>query len=147
VYTQRHIPGSREKVWRTAVQWSCRRSMPADMMLAGPQVFRSLSCHRREYARLMSVNETIGLPGCSVASPVIADAGEMDQPRPSSRRNGPVDLPSGDLRTELIDLTDASIADLRDGDETVFEPSLRRLLPQIERSRANIGSGPPGRVD
>lgn len=59
-----------------------------------------------------------------------------------------MDLPSGDLRTELIDLTDASIEDLRDGDETVFEPSLRRLLPQIERARANIGStGPPGRVD
>jgi hypothetical protein len=48
----------------------------------------------------------------------------------------------------LIDLSDISIAELRDCDERIIAPSRERILRQINRPRGNISeSGPPGRVD
>jgi hypothetical protein len=59
-----------------------------------------------------------------------------------------VDHFSEDVETELIDLTDIAFAALRGCDATWFAPSLRRLMHQVERPRANIGNtGPPGRDD
>lgn len=58
-----------------------------------------------------------------------------------------MDVPSGDVRTELVDLTGISITDLRECEERFLEPCTRRLLDQIERPRVNLGTGPPGRVD
>lgn len=58
-----------------------------------------------------------------------------------------MDRRPGEIRTSLVDLTNASIEDLRHCDGGLIEPSLRRLLRQIERPRVNLGSGPPGRVD
>ncbi|WP_162907849.1 hypothetical protein [Allorhizocola rhizosphaerae] len=58
-----------------------------------------------------------------------------------------MDHPPGVIKTVLIDLTNVHIATLRHCDEAVLELSTRHLLHQIERHRANIGSGPPGRVD
>lgn len=52
------------------------------------------------------------------------------------------------VETELIDLTDVSLADLRDYDATDLAPSMARLMHQVKRPRANLGgSNPPGRVD
>jgi FXSXX-COOH protein len=59
-----------------------------------------------------------------------------------------VDFSEVDLETELVDLSDVSLATLRECDAELTAQSLRRVVSQVERPRANIGSGgPPGRVD
>ena len=59
-----------------------------------------------------------------------------------------VEQPPRQAPTELIDLSDISIAELRDCDERIIAPSRERILRQINRPRGNISeSGPPGRVD
>src|SRR5262249_45502083 len=63
------------------------------------------------------------------------------------RRTGTLEPSPGSIDTELIDLTTITISALRNCDEEMLEPSMHRLLVQVRRSRANIGSGPPGRVD
>lgn len=63
----------------------------------------------------------------------------MDQPP----RQAPTELV-----TELIDISELSIAELRSCDESILAPSLDRIMRQINRPRGNISeSGPPGRVD
>jgi hypothetical protein len=53
-----------------------------------------------------------------------------------------------ELVTELIDISELSIAELRSCDESILAPSLDRIMRQINRPRGNISeSGPPGRVD
>jgi hypothetical protein len=53
-----------------------------------------------------------------------------------------------ELVTELIDVSELSIAELRSCDESILAPSLDRIMRQINRPRGNISeSGPPGRVD
>lgn len=55
---------------------------------------------------------------------------------------------SGSVETEMIDLTAISISALRTCDEAELALSMRRVLVQTMRPRANIGgTGPPGRVD
>jgi hypothetical protein len=54
---------------------------------------------------------------------------------------------SGQIETEVIDLSEMSITDLRFCDEAALTPSLSRVLHQVERPRLNIGSTGPGRVD
>lgn len=62
--------------------------------------------------------------------------------------HGRRELPPEHVETELIDLTDVSLASLRDYDATALAPSMIRLMHQVERPRANLGGGnPPGRVD
>lgn len=52
------------------------------------------------------------------------------------------------VETELIDLTDVSLAWLHDCDAEILAPSIARLMDQVERPRANLGgTNPPGRVD
>jgi hypothetical protein len=59
-----------------------------------------------------------------------------------------VDHSPADVETELIDLSDVSLTMLRECDRSLLEASLERVLDQVDRPRANIGSsGPPGRVD
>jgi hypothetical protein len=58
-----------------------------------------------------------------------------------------VDLSRGDVETELIDLSDIFFSMLRGWDTELLASSLRRVMNQVERPRANIGSGPPGRID
>ncbi|MDR7274338.1 hypothetical protein [Catenuloplanes atrovinosus] len=54
----------------------------------------------------------------------------------------------GDVITELIDLSDCTLRDLRLKDDLVPAAAVRRALRQVERPRANLGgSGPPGRAD
>jgi len=58
-----------------------------------------------------------------------------------------VDYPAEDVSTDLVDLTETSFEDLWGYDDAVLAPSLARFLRQIERPRANVGSGPPDRID
>jgi hypothetical protein len=59
-----------------------------------------------------------------------------------------VDLSPGDVETHLIDLSRLSLAMLYRCDKSVLEDSVKTLLKQVDRPRANLGgSGPPGRVD
>lgn len=55
----------------------------------------------------------------------------------------------GELLTELIDLGGWSLEDLRSSSRhNELEAMLQRILGQVERPRANLGSsGPPGRAD
>jgi hypothetical protein len=52
-----------------------------------------------------------------------------------------------DVATNLVDLGDRSLDELRDGLGNLRE-NVERLLSQVARPRVNIGStGPPGRAD
>jgi len=68
----------------------------------------------------------------------------VDRPR---ERKPNVDHSAEDVRTNLVDLTETSFEDLRGYDDAIFEPSLIRFLRQVERPRANVGSGQPDRID
>lgn len=66
------------------------------------------------------------------------------------RRKGTdtVDLSSGEVETELVDLTHVSLSILRERDHGEWAHSLGRLMEQLDSARANIGEGGgPGRVD
>ncbi|MCY1144346.1 hypothetical protein OWR29_40665 [Actinoplanes sp. Pm04-4] len=58
-----------------------------------------------------------------------------------------MDLDPPEIETELIDLTATSLHDLGETDPRLLEPSTGALFSQLEHSRGNLGSGPPGRVD
>ena len=58
-----------------------------------------------------------------------------------------MDLSSDDVPTELLDLSAMSISALCACDDRQLEPSMSRVLLQLERPRKNMGSGPPGRFD
>ena len=58
-----------------------------------------------------------------------------------------MDHPPEDVPTDLVDLTETSFEDLRNYDDAVLAPALKRFLKQIERPRSNVGSGPPDRID
>jgi hypothetical protein len=69
-------------------------------------------------------------------------------PPSDSRRTGALDTSPVHIETELVDLTAISLSQLQACEESVLEPSLRRMLAQIDRPRTNLGgSGPPGRAD
>jgi hypothetical protein len=54
----------------------------------------------------------------------------------------------GSVETELLDLSEVSLSVLRQIDDAVLSSSVRRIMTQVDRPRANLGgSGPPGRVD
>jgi FXSXX-COOH protein len=54
----------------------------------------------------------------------------------------------GELETELIDLTDCSLDELRTLDDDDLQFAVQRVLRQVEKPRTNLGSsGPPGRAD
>jgi hypothetical protein len=53
-----------------------------------------------------------------------------------------------DIETQLADLSGVSISALRSVDAGMLRPSLRRIVEQVERPRANVGGGdPPARED
>jgi hypothetical protein len=55
---------------------------------------------------------------------------------------------SRDVETELVDLSNDSLATLAGYDQDLLTRPLRRVMAQVERPRSNIGqTGPPGRVD
>ncbi|MEN3613728.1 hypothetical protein AAH979_29785 [Plantactinospora sp. ZYX-F-223] len=54
---------------------------------------------------------------------------------------------SRDVETELVDLSNDSLATLAGRDQELLTRPLQRVMDQVERPRSNIGSGPPGRVD
>ncbi|MGX7671745.1 hypothetical protein [Plantactinospora sp. DSM 117369] len=54
---------------------------------------------------------------------------------------------SRDVETELVDLSNDSLATLAGYDQDLLTRPLQRVMDQVERPRSNIGSGPPGRVD
>jgi len=58
-----------------------------------------------------------------------------------------MDLFPEDVETDLIDLAELPISQLRTCDRALLSRSMRRILIQVERPRANIGQGPPGRAD
>jgi FXSXX-COOH protein len=59
-----------------------------------------------------------------------------------------MELPVPDIESELPDLSDCSLEDLRSRDEESLAASLDRLLSQVHRPRGNFaGSGSPDRVD
>ncbi len=59
-----------------------------------------------------------------------------------------MDSSSSELTSELLDLTDVSVLELRSYPAQALEPCLRRLLTQVERPRLNVGtSGTPARAD
>ncbi|MET0496153.1 MAG: hypothetical protein ABW000_23755 [Actinoplanes sp.] len=54
----------------------------------------------------------------------------------------------GELTTELIDLGDCTLNELRMHQGKDLTEAVRIVLRQVERPRANLGSsGPPGRAD
>jgi hypothetical protein len=54
----------------------------------------------------------------------------------------------GDLTTELLDLSDCSLRELRMCQGKDLSEAVQLVLHQVERPRANLGSsGPPGRAD
>jgi len=61
--------------------------------------------------------------------------------------NCTVDLDPSEIETDLIDLSDTSLRELREADRRLLAPSRETMLEQLEHARANLGSGPPGRVD
>jgi hypothetical protein len=59
-----------------------------------------------------------------------------------------VDLSPADVETDLIDLSEFSLATLHQCDRAALADSVENLLEQVDRPRSNLGgSGPPGRVD
>ncbi|MDI6103335.1 hypothetical protein QLQ12_32475 [Actinoplanes sp. NEAU-A12] len=59
-----------------------------------------------------------------------------------------MDLSPADVETDLIDLSEVSLATLYRCDHAALEDSVERLLAQVDRPRSNLGgTGPPGRVD
>jgi hypothetical protein len=59
-----------------------------------------------------------------------------------------VDLSPADVETDLIDLSEVSLATLDQCDRAALAHSVEHLLEQVDRPRSNLGSsGPPGRVD
>lgn len=53
-----------------------------------------------------------------------------------------------ELTTDLINLSDCSLRELRDIREDDLAVMTETVLRQVERPRANLGgSGPPGRAD
>ena len=58
-----------------------------------------------------------------------------------------MDHPAEDVSTDLVDLNETSFEDLAGYDDAIFTRSLTRFLRQIERPRANVGSGQPDRID
>jgi hypothetical protein len=54
----------------------------------------------------------------------------------------------GDLTTELLDLSNCSLSELRTRRGKDISDAVQLVLRQVERPRANLGSsGPPGRAD
>ena len=54
----------------------------------------------------------------------------------------------GDLITELPDLNDCSLSELRMRRDAIVTEAVELVLSQVERPRINLGSsGPPGRAD
>lgn len=51
------------------------------------------------------------------------------------------------LDTQLADLTEVSLSQLRRQPRDTLAPFLNRMLEQVKHPRYNLGSGPPGRVD
>jgi hypothetical protein len=49
--------------------------------------------------------------------------------------------------TELLDLSEISLAELPHQPAELLAPYLKVLFSQVERPRYNLGSAPPGRVD
>jgi hypothetical protein len=59
-----------------------------------------------------------------------------------------VDLSPADVETDLIDLSEVSLATLNQCDHATLADSVEHLLAQVDRPRSNLGgAGPPGRVD
>lgn len=58
-----------------------------------------------------------------------------------------MDLFPEEFETDLVDLTELSISDLRTCAPSLLAHSMNRILRQVERPRANIGQSPPGRAD
>jgi hypothetical protein len=63
---------------------------------------------------------------------------ELDAPEPSVEPT---------LETRLLAWETLSLKKVGDLRQEVLAPSLSDLYQQIDRPRANIGSGPPGRLD
>jgi hypothetical protein len=56
--------------------------------------------------------------------------------------------PSGELLTEVIDLSEYSLRELRKHQSDELRLMIQRVIRQVERPRANLGgTGPPGRAD
>jgi hypothetical protein len=54
----------------------------------------------------------------------------------------------GELESELLDLADHNLRDLRTFHGVEIADAVRTVLKQVERPRTNLGSsGPPGRAD
>jgi hypothetical protein len=65
----------------------------------------------------------------------------------SVRERGPHPADPPDVDTNLVDLSNASLDDLRNGFEQLRGP-VDVLLAQVARPRLNLGNhGPPGRAD
>jgi hypothetical protein len=51
------------------------------------------------------------------------------------------------METELADLHDATLGQLRRRSKKDLEYFIKELMEQVDRPGFNLGSGPPGRVD
>jgi FXSXX-COOH protein len=58
-----------------------------------------------------------------------------------------VSNPPADIESDLIDLTEVTLADLPTYDERVLAPALRRLLRRIDQPDSSVSSYNPQRID
>lgn len=59
-----------------------------------------------------------------------------------------MDLSPADVETDLVDLSEVSLATMYRCDRGALADSVKHLLEQVDRPRSNLGgAGPPGRVD
>jgi hypothetical protein len=58
-----------------------------------------------------------------------------------------VDLDPQEIETDLIDLSATSLRHLCETDRETLSSSQSAVLEQLKHARANLGSGPPGRID
>ena len=58
-----------------------------------------------------------------------------------------MDLDPPEIETDLIDLSATSLRDLCETDSRLLARSVEAMRDQLEHTRGNLGSGPPGRID
>lgn len=55
--------------------------------------------------------------------------------------------PIPDVESDLVDLTEVTLADLPGYDDQLLSPTMRRLLQRVDDPESNIGGYNPQRID
>jgi hypothetical protein len=89
-----------------------------------------------------------GVPGRADAAGIAERRRETPGEARAAIVSPKAETPGDVVETELSDLSAVSLAALRRLDAAALRPSVRRIMEQVDRPRANLGGqDPPGRVD